>query len=72
LQPFNVVTFTRVFTTLLYGAFAALGGFWLYFFNTRSAKAQFLAQHPASEGAIAALPVGPPAAALSASDPAGR
>lgn len=29
---------------LFYGVFAALGGFWLYFFNTRSVKVQFRAE----------------------------
>jgi hypothetical protein len=65
--PFNVATITRVFTMLLYGAFAALGGFWLYFFNTSSVKAQFLPQQPVSEPA--ALPFGAPIGAPSASHP---
>lgn len=58
--PVNFATITRVSSILLYGGFAALGGFWLYFFNTRSVKAQFLRQQPASEAAIAALPFGSP------------
>lgn len=67
--PFNVATITRVFTMLLYGAFAALGGFWLYFFNTRSVKAQFLPQMPDSEAAVAALPFGAPVGAPDVSHP---
>jgi hypothetical protein len=37
--PANFTTIIRVSITLVYGAFAALGGFWLYFFNTRNVKA---------------------------------
>jgi hypothetical protein len=32
----------RIFLTLLYAALAVLGGWWLYFFNKRSTKEQFL------------------------------
>ena len=40
---------------LFYGVFAALGGFWLYFFNTRSVKVQFQQRPPAPESAAGDL-----------------
>ena len=67
--PANSMTIVRVFITLVYGGFAALGGFWLYFFNTRSVKAQFLFQQPESEPALAGLPLGTPLGAPIASHP---
>jgi len=33
---------TRIFMVVLYGILAALGGWWIYFFNKRSTKDQFL------------------------------
>ena len=33
---------TRIFMAVLYGILAALGGWWIYFFNKRSTKDQFL------------------------------
>ncbi len=33
---------TRIFMTIFYGILAVLGGWWLYFFNKRSTKDQFL------------------------------
>jgi uncharacterized membrane protein len=67
--PANFTTIIRVFITLVYGAFAALGGFWLYFFNTRSVKTQFLFQQSASEAAVGDLPLGTPIALPGESQP---
>ncbi|MGH9574247.1 MAG: hypothetical protein ACRD40_12050 [Candidatus Acidiferrales bacterium] len=39
--PPNFVFFMRVGVSLFYGFFAALGGFWLYFFNRRNVREQF-------------------------------
>ena len=39
--PPNFILFMRVGVGLFYGSFAALGGFWLYFFNRRNVKEQF-------------------------------
>jgi hypothetical protein len=39
--PAGFSVIMRVGMVLFYGAFAALGGFWLYFFNKRSVKEQF-------------------------------
>jgi hypothetical protein len=44
--PPLVMTFIRVGVVFFYGAFATLGGFWLYFFNMRAVKAQFRGQQP--------------------------
>ena len=46
-----------------YSAIAALGGFWLYFFNTKNVKVEFLGPRPIAESATQALPMGIPAAA---------
>src|ERR1700693_1019687 len=43
-HPFNVILLVRVSLTLLYAMFAALGGYWLYFFNTQKVNAQFRPQ----------------------------
>ena len=67
--PANFTTIIRVVITLVYGGFAALGGFWLYFFSTRNVKTQFLPQQPGSEAAIAALPFGAPLGAPNAGHP---
>ena len=40
----------RVSMAAIFGLIAALGGFWLYFFNKKSVKAQFLGALPAGEG----------------------
>ena len=40
--PANVLMATRVFMVVIYGLLAVLGGWWLYFFNKRSTKDQFL------------------------------
>src|ERR1700722_906675 len=42
--PFNVMLVVRVGMSLVYAMFAALGGCWLYFFNTQKVKAQFRGQ----------------------------
>jgi len=42
--PFHIMLMVRVGGTLVYALFAALGGFWLYFFNTQKVKAQFRGQ----------------------------
>jgi hypothetical protein len=42
--PFNIMLMVRVGGTLVYALFAALGGFWLYFFNTQKVKVQFRGQ----------------------------
>lgn len=57
----------RVGMTLFYGMFAALGGFWLYFFNKGSVKMQFQAMPPVPESAAGDLFVSVPAPATSAS-----
>ena len=48
-RPFNIILLVRVGGTLLYAMFAALGGYWLYFFNTRKVKAQFRERQPLTE-----------------------
>src|SRR5271155_2866959 len=47
--PANFMSIVRVGIVLFYAAFAALGGFWLYFFNKRSVTAQFGVQQPTAE-----------------------
>lgn len=49
--PANFTTLMRIGMGLFYSMFAALGGFWLYFFNKRSVKAQFQAKQPVPESA---------------------
>jgi hypothetical protein len=44
--PALFMTFMRIGMVFFYGAFAALGGFWLYFFNMRAVKAQFRGELP--------------------------
>src|ERR1700737_484885 len=46
----------RVGLILLYAMFAALGGYWLYFFNTQKVKAQFRGQQALTERGQAGLP----------------
>src|ERR1700680_4459814 len=56
--PFNIMLVVRVGMSLVYAMFAALGGYWLYFFNTQKVKAQFRGQ-PFTESAqseLAGLP----------------
>jgi len=42
--PINIMLMVRVGGTLVYAMLAALGGYWLYFFNTQKAKIQFRGQ----------------------------
>lgn len=49
--PVNFMPAIRVGMAFFYGMFAALGGFWLYFFNKRSVKVQFQAMPPVPESA---------------------
>ena len=49
--PPNFASLMRVGMGLFYGAFAALGGFWLYFFNKRIVKVQFQAVQRIPESA---------------------
>lgn len=53
--PSNFMPMFRIGMVLFYGAFAALGGFWLYFFNKSDVKAQFQAQQLAA-GSGAPIP----------------
>jgi hypothetical protein len=64
--PVNFTSFLRVGMGLFYGAFAVLGGFWLYFFNKRSVKAQFQTMQPVPESAAGDLFVGTPVPAPAA------
>lgn len=45
----------RIGMAFFYGVFAALGGFWPYFFNTRSVKVQFEERPSALESAAGDL-----------------
>jgi hypothetical protein len=47
--PFNIMLMVRLGGTLVYALFAALGGYWLYFFNTKKVKAQFRIRQPSTE-----------------------
>jgi hypothetical protein len=47
--PFNIMLGVRVCMSLVYAMFAALGGYWLYFFNTQKVKAQFRGQQLLTE-----------------------
>src|SRR6266568_286774 len=64
--PVNFMPLMRVGMVLFYAAFGALGGFWLYFLNKRSVKAQFQAMQKVPESAAgdsflgAAIPAPPP------------
>lgn len=49
--PSNFMSSFRIGTVVLYTAFAALAGFWLYFFNQRAVKAQFQGMQRAPESA---------------------
>jgi len=55
-HPFNIMLLVRVGGTLLYAMFAALGGYWLYFFNTQKVKAQFRGQQSSMELGQAEVP----------------
>ena len=57
---------TRIFMVALYGILAALGGWWIYFFNKRSTKDQFLkVRIPGLEGMPGAEVISPYARPLS-------
>lgn len=56
--PANFTSLMRVGMGLFYGVFAVLGGFWLYFFNKRSIRAQFQTMLPVPESAAGDLFVG--------------
>lgn len=64
-MPSNFTVMMRVGMVLFYGMFVALGGFWLYFFNRRSVKAEFHGEQSVVEG-TANLSVGTADARLSA------
>jgi len=66
--PSSFMPMLRFGMSLFYAAFAALGGFWLYFFNKQSVKAEFRGQQLVVEPAGQALPLGTPLAAYSGSD----
>lgn len=56
--PSGFMSILRFGLSLLYAAFAALGGFWLYFFNTKNVKAEFRGLPPAmGSAASSGLPV---------------
>lgn len=56
--PAGFTSLMRVGMGLFYGAFAALGAFWLYFFNKQSVKAQFQPVQPVPASAAGDLFVG--------------
>ena len=60
--PANFATMMRVGMVLFYGFFTLLGGFWLYYFNTRSVKAQFQGKQATAEAPAACLPAEMPGA----------
>jgi hypothetical protein len=64
--PANFMSIVRVGIVLFYAAFAALGGFWLYFFNKRSVTVQFGVQQPTAESATPGMTFEPPMDAISA------
>lgn len=64
--PSNFMTIMRVGLALFYAAVAALGCFWLSFFNRQSVKAQFRGEQPVEELTMPGLPLGAPFAAHSA------
>jgi hypothetical protein len=64
--PSNFMTVVRVGIALFYAVFAALGCFWLYFFNRKGVKAQFRAEQPGAELTMSDLRLGTPFATHSA------
>ena len=58
--PSNFGSILRVAFVVFYGMFAALGGFWLYFFNRRSVKEQFGGNRISVEGAVPGLSIATP------------
>ena len=59
--PSNFMPIMRTGMVLFYALFAALGCFWLYFFNKQRVKAQFQVKQPALESA-AGTPIAAPGA----------
>jgi hypothetical protein len=53
--PANFMAMMRIGMAIVFGLIAALGGFWLYFFNKKNVKAQFLSARPAGEAMVAGL-----------------
>lgn len=54
--PSNFASLLRLCMVLFYGLLAAVAGFWLYFFNTRTVKGQFQGTRAAVEAASTCLP----------------
>ena len=67
--PVNFMVLMRFGMVFFYIAFAALGGFWLYFFNKRAVKAQFQGTQPAPESAAGDSFLGAAAPAIPDSGP---
>jgi hypothetical protein len=55
--PSNFMGIIQGGIALFYGMLAALGGFWLYFFNRRSVKTQFLEERPVVGIPVPGLPL---------------
>jgi hypothetical protein len=51
--PSNFATLMRMGIAMVYGALGALGGFWIYFFNTKFVKGQFRGELPFMEEGVA-------------------
>jgi hypothetical protein len=60
--PSNFATIMRIGIVVFYGWLAALAGFWLYFFNRRSVRAQFQGRQAEVDGPAAHLPAEMPSA----------
>ena len=67
--PANFLTIIRVALILFYGFFAALGGFWVYFFTRRSVKEEFQRQLQAAYPLVAAPSFAYPPGALPSAVP---
>jgi hypothetical protein len=65
--PSNFMSIMHIGMALFYATFAALGGFWLYFFNKESVKAQFQAKQPVVESSAPQSPLGTPIVVSTAS-----
>jgi len=55
--PANFETILRAGMVLFYATLSALGAFWLYFFNRRAVKAQFIGEHRSVETIVSNLPL---------------
>lgn len=53
--PANFTVMLRAGLVVFFGLLAALSGFWIYFFNKKSVKAQFLREPPVGEPGVADL-----------------